>query len=78
MKSRTAAAHPEGFSQGFEAIMCDTRVVPDTVYGDYFSSWEGVRRTHTALNKIGFYQVISRRTHTALSKLGIYQVTFVL
>lgn len=56
MKKRSVSLYPEDFTDGFDAILADTRAAPSTIPQDYFSTWNAIEATQKALNRIGFYQ----------------------
>ena len=57
MKEYAKKLYPWSFNNGFSAIVAETLAQPLPEYDDYFSTWENIKSTHTALNRIGFYQV---------------------
>lgn len=56
MKDYAEKLYPWAYNKGFCSIVAETLVHPLPEYKDYFSTWENIHNTHSALNKIGFYQ----------------------
>ena len=57
MKDYAEKLFPWAYNEGFSAIVAETLAHPLPEYKDYFSTWENILNTHSALNKIGFYRV---------------------